>query len=158
MLSYKHPFNIVIENAIYMVTSATFERRNIFALDVNASEVVSIILKGRSLLHYWLLAFAVMPDHIHVVMKPRNKTLHQGIGSLKGTAARVINRKYNNEGKLWQRGYFARPIVSDDLLTREIWYVENNPIRSGLVANQHEYPFSSASFRHILDADVSACC
>ena len=158
MLSYIYPINIVIENAVYMVTSVTLGRKKIFSLDENASEVVSIILKGRSLLHYWLLAFSVMPDHMHIVMKPRNKTLDQGVGSLKGTAARVINRKHNNDGKLWQRGYFARPIVSDDLLIREIRYVENNPIRSGLVANQQEYPFSSASFRDILDIDVSACC
>lgn len=107
-----------------------------------------------ALQHYWLLAFVVMPDHIHLVMKPRLKAIDSCVGSLKGASAREVNRMEGLIGSIWQPGYIARPIESSAVLSREIEYLENNPVRAGLAYSPTEYRFSSAAISYALDLDM----
>ena len=95
-----------------------------------------------------------MPDHIHLVIKPRLKTIDRCVGSLKGAAARELNRMEGLAGSIWQQGYIARPIRCSTVLSREIEYLENNPVRAGLAENPLDYRFSSAATRYALDLDM----
>ena len=46
-------------------------------------------------------------------------------------------------GHLWQNRFFSCPL-DDEYLWRALRYIEQNPVRAGLVATAEDYPWSSA--------------
>jgi hypothetical protein len=72
---------------------------------------------------------------------------------IKGYSSKAINKIIRNRGKLWQQGY--RDFVMDDLraIYRKLIYIENNPVRAGLVKNPIDYRFSSAGKNNQLDLE-----
>ena len=91
-----------------------------------------------------LYGFVVMPEHLHLLiraMEPIPKLMH----SLKSFTAKKTDKLSNSTCKIWQDGYYDYGIRTEqDFLTRLI-YLEENPIRKGLVTTIEDYPFSSAN-------------
>jgi len=97
---------------------------------------------------YALLAWCIMPNHVHVLIKPFiGWPLDKVIGSWKTYSARSINRVLNRSGQVWQREYFDRYIRDDAHLTATIDYIECNPVKAGLVKNACDWRFSSAAYK-----------
>jgi len=97
---------------------------------------------------YALLAWCIMPNHVHVLIEPFiGWPLDKVIGSWKTYSARSINRVLNRSGQVWQREYFDRYIRDDAHLTATIDYIECNPVKAGLVKNACDWRFSSAAYK-----------
>jgi REP element-mobilizing transposase RayT len=82
---------------------------------------------------YDLLAWCVMPNHVHVVMRisgdlPLEKIVH----SWKSYTANQANKILGRTGTFWQREYYDRIIRDEKDLTRTIAYVRGNPAKAGL--------------------------
>jgi REP element-mobilizing transposase RayT len=101
-----------------------------------------------------VLAWVVMPNHVHILVCvfPR-WPLRALVKSWKSYTARAINHELGRCGALWQADYFDRFIRDDDHLRSEIDYIEENPVKAGLVACAADWPWSSASRKR--SADVS---
>ncbi len=111
---------------------------------VNAQLVLDTLLHdtGR---RYLLMAWVVMPNHVHVVVKPyATQPLSRIIGTWKSVSAHRIQKRRGRRGRLWQRGYFDRLIRNDRHLAQTVLYIENNPVRAGLVDTPEDWPWSSA--------------
>ena len=67
----------------FFVTSATYNRRRLFQVERNAELLVETLQHYRTQGHYKLHAFVVMPDHIHLLLTPR-ETLERAVGLIKG--------------------------------------------------------------------------
>jgi putative DNA methylase len=94
---------------------------------------------------YDLFAWVVMPNHVHVVLKP-NDTLYEIMGWIKQATAVRANRLICRAGQpFWQREYFDTWIRTGDELGSVIGYVEQNPVRAGLAGCAEDWPWSSAS-------------
>jgi putative transposase len=52
---------------------------------------------------------------------------------------------------VWQGRFKSFPIQHDDHFLTVIRYVVRNPVRAGLVAHSHEWPWSSLHFRDMID-------
>ena len=91
-----------------------------------------------------LLAYCLMPNHIHAVVIPRRQnSLAEFFGKLHHEYAVRTNCRYEWTGHLWQNRFFS--VVMDERHTMTAMrYVERNPVRSGLVEAPHEWPWSSA--------------
>lgn len=97
---------------------------------------------------YRLLAWCVMPNHVHVVVQqiegwPLAVVLH----SWKSFTAKAINRAHARLGPVWQREYFDRFMRDDRQLATTIAYVEHNPVAAGYVKHAADWPWSSAKRR-----------
>ncbi len=109
----------------------------------------AVIVEG-ALLHfdgqrYDLAAWVVMPNHVHVLVRPREGwTLGELIGSWKRFSATRINRMSGGNGRLWQVAYFDRFIRDREHMNRTVAYIHENPVRAGLVTAAEEWDFSSA--------------
>ena len=120
---------------------------------VNAGYVIAEIaaLAQESLLHfdgqrYRLLAWCVMPNHVHVVIEPiEGHTLSVIVKSWKSFTSRQANTRLGRTGAFWEADYFDRYMRNEDHLMRTIEYVENNPVKAGLVEEPADWPWSSAS-------------
>jgi S-adenosylmethionine decarboxylase proenzyme len=82
---------------------------------------------------YDILAWCVMPNHVHVVLRPKNRhKLEDIIHSWKSFTAHEINKITGGEGEVWQREYYDHLIRDQEELERIISYVLNNPIKANL--------------------------
>jgi len=43
---------------------------------------------------------------------------------------------------IWQRGFFDHVLRNDESYGKKWNYVQNNPVRAGLVSNADEWPYS----------------
>ncbi|MGH9772520.1 MAG: REP-associated tyrosine transposase [Candidatus Acidiferrales bacterium] len=102
--------------------------------------------KGASDYHlYELLAWVVMPNHVHVVWEPLHP-LPEITRWIKGSTARAANLLLGRTGKpFWQYESYDHCIRSDTELGRVIRYVERNPVAAGLVEAAEDWPWSSAA-------------
>ncbi|MDP3739007.1 MAG: transposase [Hyphomonadaceae bacterium] len=94
---------------------------------------------------YHLIAWCVMPNHVHVVLE-QIKDLAGTVRRWKSWTARQINAFTGSSGEVWFREYFDRFARNAQQLQRMIDYVEANPVAAGLVAESVDWDFSSAGF------------
>ena len=111
-----------------------------------ARMMVEAILQGQNILcHYTLHAFVVMANHIHLLITPLVPT-PKLLQSLKGITARRANQTLGLTGQaFWQEESYDRWVRDDKEFRRNRAYIEENPVRAGLVVMAEDYPWSSAS-------------
>lgn len=97
---------------------------------------------------YRLLAWVIMPNHVHVLAETLPVyRLGDIVHSWKSFTAKEANRILGRMGPLWQEEYFDRFIRDDDHLRETIRYIEQNPVAGGLAAKAEDWPFGSARRR-----------
>jgi REP element-mobilizing transposase RayT len=142
------------EGDCFHVISAARRRLNVFADPINAQILVSALHFVRRDRAY-LLAYAIMPDHLHAVIAPRRPySLSSIMHSIKGYSARRINANLGRRGPLWQQSFYDRAIRDEDHLAEVIEYVHHNPVLADLVDHPEEYRFSSARDASLLDLEL----
>ena len=97
---------------------------------------------------YRLLAWCIMPNHVHVIVEPgTDNPLDRIVHSWKSYSAQRANRLLVRNDPFWHRDYFDRFMRDEDHLNRTIHYVENNPVKAGLISEAIEWPWGSARRR-----------
>jgi REP element-mobilizing transposase RayT len=95
--------------------------------------------------HYLLHAFVVMPNHVHLLATPASP-LPKLTKSLKGITSKRANTILATTGSsFWQEesyDHLARNEREFDNIQR---YIEQNPVRAGLVQEAKDYRWSSAA-------------
>ena len=90
-------------------------------------------LRFREGKHYRLLAWCVMPNHVHVVVRLfPGQELAKVVKAWKNFSAKAANQALGRKGRFWQREYYDRLIRNGDELDRAIRYVVENPAKAGL--------------------------
>jgi REP element-mobilizing transposase RayT len=92
--------------------------------------------KGFCSLH----AYVVMPNHVHLLWTNRDSQA-QSVGRVKGVIAREANRVLNRTGRFWQEEYFDRLLREPEEFARVLSYIEQNPVRAGLVKSAELFPW-----------------
>ena len=124
----------------YFVTSATFGRRRLFQVAVNAELFLETLQHYRRDGHYKLHAFVVMPDHIHLLLTPQEMAIERAMGLIKGGFSHRLSSKF----PVWQRGFTDHRIRSNDEFQARREYIHQNPVRVRMVELPGLYPYSSA--------------
>jgi putative transposase len=109
-----------------------------------AQVVLDSLYRGVDLGQYELGPFAIMPNHVHVLLKPFVAPSHL-LKSLKGATARESNRLLNRTGEqFWQRESYDHWVRDQREWDRIARYIESNPMKAGLVSRIEDYQWSSA--------------
>ena len=96
-------------------------------------------------LRYLLAAWVVMPNHGHVLLKPLpGFSLTSIMKGLKGNTANQANKSLGRTGKFWHPDYFDRYIRDEEHFRKTVRYIENNPVKAGLVDTPDKWKYSSA--------------
>lgn len=94
---------------------------------------------------YHLLAWCIMPNHVHVLFETREGSpLPAILQGWKSFSAKAINRYLGRTGTVWMQDYFDRYIRDDHHLAATIAYIHANPVNAGLVDHEWEWLHSSA--------------
>jgi putative transposase len=97
---------------------------------------------------YALMAWCVMPNHVHALIETRkNQPLDRVVHSWKSFTAHSANRLLGRAGRFWAPEYFDRYMRNDGQLAATRIYIEENPVKAKLCAAAADWPYSSASCR-----------
>jgi putative transposase len=96
---------------------------------------------------YDLLAWAIMPNHVHVLVRIRDTPMAVLIKNWKGRIAREANKLLRRPGPFWEREYWDTYMRAEEQLVRARRYIEQNPVKARLVCQAKDWPWSSARLR-----------
>jgi putative DNA methylase len=140
---------------VYHTISATRGRKPFLADAENATLVLEAINFVRREGSAYLLAYAILPDHVHLLIAPRKDvSLPEVMKAIKSFSAREINRRVGRKGAVWQQSYYDRVIRDESQLDSVIEYMHRNPVEAGLSQTPQEYAFCSAYSEAIVDLEA----
>ncbi|HUS36630.1 MAG TPA: transposase [Verrucomicrobiae bacterium] len=117
-----------------------------FLCENHIAPIVASAIRFHENARFKLLAWALMPNHVHVVVQPfAGWTLSQILKSWKGFTARKINEILRREGALWQSESYDHLIRDDEDMARCCRYVVENPVQAGLCKQAEEWAWSNAA-------------
>jgi REP element-mobilizing transposase RayT len=109
-----------------------------------------------------LLAYVIMPNHIHLILKTKGKSVSEIMAGFKRFSSKQIQEYLieTNQTKLlsslsnaakhetvstkvWKHRYDCMTIVSNDMLVQKVRYIHNNPVAANLVSDPINWPYSS---------------
>jgi putative transposase len=130
------------ETRTYLVTAVTAGRRSLFQVTATAELFKRTILDYRSQGKFLLHAFVIMPDHFHVLITPApDVSLEKAVQFIKGGFSFRLKSKLD----VWMRSFNESQIMTKEKFISCVRYIEENPVRRGLVSIPQAHPFSSAA-------------
>lgn len=159
----------IIAGTIYHVCNKSIANYGIFQLDQNKLRFLSILeyynnldntskysdfLKTNPLQYSNLLikpphrnvsfiAYCIMVDHYHLLLKTANDRLSNYLGQVENSYSHYFNIKYNRKGPLWQSRFRLVQIRTNEQLLHTCRYVHINPTTSKLVTKPENWKYSS---------------
>jgi REP element-mobilizing transposase RayT len=79
---------------------------------------------------YWLAAYVVMDDHVHVIVRPAgDRRLEAIVHTWKSYTANQMQRVFARQGAVWQDESYDRIIRDGREFDETLAYLGNNPQR-----------------------------
>jgi len=139
------------EGQVYLVTAATFHRQPVFGVFDAACIVARAIAQSGRDGDWTLIAWVIMPDHVHLLVQLGRCRFEQAVGRLKGRTSRAIGMATQNGDRIWQPSFHDHALRREESVEAVARYVCANPLRAGIVASLRDYPFWDAvSFENIV--------
>lgn len=89
-------------------------------------------------------AYVLMTNHVHLLMTPTTADgIRHVMKSVGQRYAQYLNAKFDSTGPRWDGRYRAMVIDSDRYLFTCYRYIEQNPVRAGMVRDPADYRWSS---------------
>ena len=130
---------------VYHVLNRGNGRMSIFRKPGDYLSFLQLLLDGKDKARVELFGFCLMPNHWHLVLRPK------GDGDLAAYLSWVTNthvKRYRSHykstsGHLYQGRYKSFPVQEDSYFLTLLRYVEANPLRAGMVARAEQWTGSS---------------
>ncbi|MCK4376171.1 MAG: class I tRNA ligase family protein, partial [Candidatus Brocadiae bacterium] len=101
--------------------------------DSRVAELIVNALKHFDKERYNLIAWAVMPNHVHAILAPLgDNKLPDILHSWKSYTAKQANSILNRQGQFWQDEYYDHLIRDEEDFHNQVNYVLSNPSKAGL--------------------------
>lgn len=122
---------------IIFLTVCTHHRNKI----LSSPEVHKAIVQAwESALHWKVGRYVIMPDHIHLFCSPSG---HNSIAVVHWVAywKRLVSQTVSHLQPIWQRDCWDTQLRRHESYTEEWEYLQNNPVRAGLVQRSEDWPY-----------------
>ncbi len=123
-------------SVVYFVTICVANGECVLANPETFAAFKNAVAKLRD---WTVLAAILMPDHLHVIAAP-TEDREAKVGNLSAAIKRWMRQKLNASWK-WQASCFDRLLRSDESLGEKWRYLEENPVRAGLVERPEDWPY-----------------
>ena len=130
------------ENQIYFITCVTINRMQILTKYyglLNRAIKRKMIARDAK-----IYAWCVMPDHLHIIIDPKQNNLSSLMKSFKLSFSENL-RKSNPQyiGRIWQYRFWDHIIRNQEDLNNHINYIHFNPVKHNHVTNPKLWKYSS---------------
>ena len=125
-----------------LFTTCTALRRPVFTERWLVTEVTAQLFQSAALFECVVLAYCVMPDHLHALVEARSEPSDVEALMKRFTQATGFAYRQHTRQSLWQPGYHERMLRDDEASDAITRYILENPLRAGLSRTIGEYPFA----------------
>ena len=111
----------------------------------NIAQIVKDSLFFMNKEQYELYCFCVMPNHVHILIKPQEKkngtfySFAEILKGHKGSTARKANIILNRAGSFWHKESYDHSIRSQQEFEDTVWYIVNNPVKAHLIDDYRKW-------------------
>jgi valyl-tRNA synthetase len=121
--------------------------------DERIAQLVQNALKHFNGQRYDLIAWVIMPNHVHVIVRPyEGEELSQILHSWKSYTATKANEILGLSGTFWQSEYYDHLIRDEEDFYHQVSYIVGNPSSAGL----EEWPWVGIEMDKIHGQDARA--
>jgi putative transposase len=144
-----------LDNCIYFITTVTNGRLPIFRDDSCCDILIDDIKYYRKMLDFLLLAYVIMPNHLHLLLMTGDKfSVSKILQKIKGHSGYRINESTNQGGSIWQADFFPKIIGEDESIDAAMDYIHNNPVKHGFVETPDAWKYSSYRSIYLHDHSI----
>jgi len=137
---------IVIPDYPYHITQRGNYRQNVFIDDDDRIKYLSWIDEYSKRYQLSILAFCLMNNHVHFITIPgKEDSLSKVFSIVHMRHSQYLNKRMGKSGHLWQ-GRFYSCVLDENYLIASLRYVENNPVRAGILKEAWKWKWSSAAY------------
>ncbi|MBL9135952.1 MAG: transposase [Verrucomicrobiales bacterium] len=117
--------------------------------DDRVARIVEQALRFHHGQRYELLAWVIMPNHVHALVRTGDVPLGRIIGNWKRFTSREASRILMDRGQggIWAPDYWDTYMRDSQHEQRVLRYIENNPAKARLVLDPRQWAWSSARYR-----------
>jgi putative transposase len=134
-----------IGGAAYHVTSRTNDKKRVFECNVGQKIMLLVLKDAREKFGFRLCNFCIMPTHIHLLITPgTGGDLSRIMHWIKTHSAKWWNHIHGSTDHLWGQRYFARVIKNPREYFHVMEYIDQNPVKAGLVGAVGDWKASGA--------------
>ncbi len=145
----------IVENCCYHVLNRGNKKARLFHEPADYEQFLALIHLSQERLHVPLLAACLMPNHLHLILRPDGAMdISRWMQWLFTTHVRWHHAKYSTVGRLWQGRFKAFLIQEDHHLLTVMRYVERNALRAKLVGRAEDWRWGSLAWRNARRAPV----
>ena len=130
---------------IYHVMMRGINRQDIFEEDEDYRAFIRIMVTIGDLKNTpcHIYAYCLMPNHVHLLIAEKNRTLGEVVKSIASSYALYFNKKYGRIGHLFQDRFKSEPCNDSGYFMTLFRYIHQNPVKAGLVLDAKDYQYSS---------------
>ena len=135
----------------YAITILTHQRHRLFQRTETADLMIATLFRYRDQRKFALHAFAVMPDHLHVLITPAiDQSTARCVQLIKGGFSFAVRAFF--PGEVWHPGYHEHRVRDGADFEAQKLYIANNPPRK----NYPNYPHVHTRYVDLIDATPGA--
>jgi putative transposase len=126
---------------VYFLTACAYRRRRILANQEIHQAFITFAQDARGF-GITVGRYVMMPDHLHLFAAfwSNSPGLPRWIKGLKGTLSKKL-RGLGIHAPYWQKGFFDHVMRSEESYAEKWHYVQENPVRAGLVTKTVDWPY-----------------
>ena len=132
--------------ALYHVIARGNRGQRVFLDSQDYQRYIIFLKEYKEKYEFLLYAYALMPNHLHLLLEVNQVPLSQLMQNLQSRYTRNFNLKYKKWGHLFQGRYKAILCQKDSYFIELSAYIHLNPVRAGLVKRPIDYQWSSYRF------------
>lgn len=138
---------ILIDQGYYHIVTRGIEPRKLFRCPQDFKTFRGIVRKNLVSFKIDILNYCFMPNHLHLLIQAQIALdLAKFMRLILQIYVNHFRKKNKSVGYVYQNRYENKLIDNDVYLLECCRYIERNPLRSKLVANLSDYPWSSFSY------------
>ena len=120
------------EKQVYHAMLRGNNREKIFIDEEDKSRIIDTLIYKKEAGEYYLYAYCIMDNHIHLVIKEGKDPIARIIKRIAASYSFYFNKKYKRIGHVFQERYKSEIIETESYLLTAIRYVHQNPLKSGI--------------------------
>ena len=115
----------------------------------NRRLIGGIIARYQEILGIKIYAYAVLSNHIHLLIKAPKGNADEFAENIHREISRRINWRYRREGSLWARRYSEQEVLREEDLVEALLYIATNCTHHGLLQDASQWKGLNC-YKHIL--------
>ena len=142
------PESAELASRTFFVSSQTAGGRALLQSERSAMLFIDVLRSYATAKKFVVHDFVVMPTHFHLLLTvDKGMSVEKAVQLVKGNFSYRAKKELGRLSEVWQRGFSEVRVLDRASFLKHREYIENNPVKAGLVDTPEKYPYGSAFFR-----------